>query len=317
MSQGGAVADGAVLPIRLTKVLELDQALPDGRAHVSAASGLVQIGDTLVVALDDEHHIGLFPRGGSGAGRAVRILPGDLPASSAERKRRKPDLEAVVRIDRDDPDDADIVVAFGSGSAAHRSRAVVLTITDDGDLGAAHGAVLDLDALYSGLRTEVEDLNIEAAVVLDRHLVLVARANGTVRHNTVIRFPIDAVRRWIDGRGDVPAPVSVDPLDLGSVDGVPLGVTDATAHPDGGWLVSAAAEDTLDSYADGRVVGAALVWMSVALDPIARWILRPVVKVEGITADRHGSTIRVAMVTDADDPAVPAGLYEAILPSVR
>jgi hypothetical protein len=311
------MAEAPVLPIRLTKVLTLDQALPDGRAHASAASGLVQVGDTFVVALDDEHHIGVFPRGRSGAGRALRILPGDLPVPSAERKRHKPDVEAIVRIDGEHPHDADIVVAFGSGSAAHRSRAIVFTIMDDDGLGVSPDAVLDLDALYGRLRAEVPDLNIEAAVVLERHLVLVARANGSVRHNTVIRFPIDAVRNWIDGRGDVPVPVSVDPLDLGSVDGVPLGVTDATLHPDGGWLVSAAAEDTLDSYADGRVVGAALVWLSATLDPIARWTLNPIVKVEGITADRHGSTIRVAMVTDADDPTAPAGLYEAILPAVR
>lgn len=306
--------DVPLLPIRLIKLLHLDQPLPDGRAHASAASGLVQVGDTSVVALDDEHHIGLFPSGASTRGRALRVLPGDLPLPSAQRKRHKPDLEAIVRIDGALPNDAATVVAFGSGSAAGRCRAIVLPLDDGGHLSASSGAVLDLDALYGRLRHAVPDLNIEAAVVVDRHLVLVSRANGTVRHNTVIRFPIDAVRSWIGGAGDAPVPASIEPLDLGEMHGVPLGVTDATVHPDGGWLVSAAAEDTRDSYADGRVVGTALVWLSVMLEPIARWRLEPIVKVEGIAAQRRGSTIRVVMVTDADDPNAPAGLYEATLP---
>jgi hypothetical protein len=310
------MSDVPTLPLHLTRTLVLERSLPGGHAHASAASGLVLVGDTFVVALDDEHHIGVFPRTTTAPGRMVRVLPGDLPAPHAERKRRKPDLETIVRIDGERPGDADMVVALGSGSTAERARAVMLTV-ERGHLAEAPPAVLALADIYRPLGAAVPDMNIEAGVVLDGNLVLVSRANGSVRHNTVIRFPIDAVRRWLVGRGEPPPPSSMERLDLGTVNEVPLGVTDATVHPDGGWLVSAAAEDTTDSYADGRVVGAALIWLSAALAPVARWRLSPTVKVEGIHAARQGAQIRVWMVTDADDPDVAAGLYEAVLPAVR
>ena len=51
-----------------------------------------------------------------------------------------------------------------------------------------------------------------------------------------------------------PAIKSVQLLDLGAVDGVPLSLTDGAPLPGGEWLFSAVAEDTSDSVADGACV---------------------------------------------------------------
>src|SRR5688500_14627034 len=66
--------------------------------HISAASGMVAVGEFLCVIADDELHLGVFDRSGTGAGALVRLFPGELPDTPAERKALKPDLEALVRL---------------------------------------------------------------------------------------------------------------------------------------------------------------------------------------------------------------------------
>ena len=81
--------------ISLAKVRELDLSAPTsaGRpAHLSAASGLVRAGRFLYVVADDELHLGVFHAAETTPGHLVRLFPGELPATAAERKARKPDL---------------------------------------------------------------------------------------------------------------------------------------------------------------------------------------------------------------------------------
>ena len=98
--------------------------------------------------------------------------------------------------------------------------------------------------------------------------------------------------------------------DLGTVDGVPLAVTDALALPDGTVLVSAAAEDTPDPYEDGPVVGAALAVLED--DRVRAQVRLPdlrgqVQKVEGLAPRQHRADgLEVLAVVDADDPEQPS-----------
>ena len=111
-----------------------------------------------------------------------------------------------------------------------------------------------------------------------------------------------------------PAIKSVQVLDLGAVDGVPLSLTDGTPLPGGEWLFSAVAEDTSDSVADGACVASALG--VVAADGQVRRLVRLQVapKVEGIAVQAEGDDWRLTMVTDPDDPAVASQLLAARLP---
>jgi hypothetical protein len=96
-------------------------------------------------------------------------------------------------------------------------------------------------------------------------------------------------------------------VELGDLDGVRLGFTDAT--PAGaGMLFSAAAEDSPDAYRDGPCAGSAIGLLE---DGTVRW-LRPVGpgKIEGLT--RWDDDL--LLVSDADDRARPAGLYRASWP---
>src|SRR5688572_32889185 len=86
-------------PVATRFIRELTLASPpnaDSARHISAASGMVVVGEFLYVIADDELQLGVFE--GNGAGALVRLFPGELPKASAERKALKPDLEALVRL---------------------------------------------------------------------------------------------------------------------------------------------------------------------------------------------------------------------------
>ncbi len=96
-------------------------------------------------------------------------------------------------------------------------------------------------------------------------------------------------------------------FELGALDGVALGVTDAAAARGDQCVFVAAAEDTTDPVADGAVAGSAVG----LIDPSgARWTRLVDVrgqpyrnKVEGLVIEE--GLRRGWVLTDADDPAQP------------
>lgn len=278
------------------------------RAYVSAASGLVCLGTTLYVVADDALHLGIFSLDSPAPGRLFRLFDGALPDEKAERKRRKPDLEALVHIPPFDafPDGA--LLALGSGSRANRQRGVLLGLDPAGGIAGAP-RVIDLAGVFGPLSGIFPDLNIEGAVVADDRLRLFQRGNQGRRDNAVLSYPLAQVLPLLLGGGqETLLPETIHRLDLGEIDGVALGLTDATMLPDGRMVVSAVAEDTDDAYRDGACVGAALgiVDADGALVSLER-LERPD-KVEGISLGNPGGRPHLLLVTDADDPAIPAVL---------
>ncbi|MFN9472270.1 DUF6910 family protein [Acidovorax sp.] len=300
-------------PTHLQKLLLDPAAHPRGQPHLSAASGLVRVGAWLYLVADDEHHLGLLPAAAAAAAAVQpqsqaplvqlhRILPGDLPADTGARKKRKPDLEALVLLPASPAHPNGALLALGSGSKPQRQRGVTIALDAAGrPAGAAQ--VVDLTALYTPLRAEFADLNIEGAFVANEELHLLQRGNKGDARNACITYALAPLLAWLSGTlAEPPAALRTTLFDLGTVDGVPLGFTDGAALPagQGGWLFSAVAENTDDSYADGECVASAIGWVDAdgVLQRMAA--LEGAPKVEGIALDEER---RLLMVTDADDPA--------------
>lgn len=288
-------------PTHLADLLVDPAAHPRGQAHLSAASGLVLAGRQLYLVADDEHHLArlaLQEAGPIAPVELVRIAPGDLPLDKGARKRRKPDLETLVLLPAQPTWPQGALLALGSGSTPQRQRGFLLPL-DAQQLPASAPRAIDLAALYAPLQREFGALNLEAAFVQGDRLCLLQRANKGLRINACVRFALKDILHWLAGSHDCPAPAGVQAYTLGGVGDVPLGFTDALATPDGGWLFSAAAEDTGDSYADGACAGSALGWVGAGgvLQRIEALDGAP--KVEGI-ALAPGN--RLLLVTDADDP---------------
>ena len=294
---------------------------PQGRTHLSAASGLVRSGSTLYVVADDELHLGVFEDAVAAGvppapGHLLQLLEGDLPRDAVQRKKAKPDFEALAHLPPLPGCAAGALLALGSGSLPQRETAVLLALADAGQL---HGrkTIVSLSALYAPLRKRFADVNIEGVWVANGELHLLQRGNKGDARSACIRYDWNVAAPWLVGlRTQPPAIQSVQVLDLGAVDGVPLSLTDGVPLQGGEWMFSAVAEDTRDSVVDGVCVASALG--VVAADGQVRCLMRlqGAPKVEGIAVQTDGGDWRVTMVTDPDDPAVASQLLTVRLPRV-
>lgn len=306
------------LHLKRLRTLHLVSPSAPGRpSFVSAASGLVPIGEWLYVIADDELHLGVFPVAGAAtdtaAGSLVRLLPGKLPKGPKKRKAKKADFEVLALLPRFAGCPHGALLALGSGSRPSRRRGVLVPLDR---AGAVKGLprVIDLSGLYAGLADELANVNVEGAVVLGKHLCLLNRGHSRQGGSAVVWLNLRVVLRSIVGAEAIDAlPCKVRHYDLGKVDGVSLGFTDGAALPGGGIVFTAVAESANDSYEDGPCVGAAVG--AIGPDGELDWVrkLRPTRKVEGIAVRPGSRGQQVLLVTDADDAKVPAGLYVAKL----
>jgi hypothetical protein len=313
--------------LRPTAIRELT--VEGGPGYVAAASGLVRVGPHLYVIADDRYDLAAFPDAGQEPGRLRRMLPGDLPDDAAERKRAKPDFEALAWLPREgrrspggagSPDGAggpggagDALLALGSGSRPTRRRGVLWRLGDGGEL-TGEPEPIDLAPLYEELARAIPDLNVEGAAVSGDQFLLLQRGNGSAAVNAVARLDLRRVRADLDG-GQLAADAieTIDRHDLGEADGVRLAFSDAAALPDGRVVYTAVAEAGDDIFHDGRCAGAG-VGIIERDGELGRFApLHPAPKVEGVEAHASGAAIDLLMVADADDPGRPAPLLAARL----
>ena len=290
----------------------------DRPAAVRSASSLAWVPGGVAVVQDDANFIGVFDPNGART-RAIALPPGHeglrLFDDHRGNKAHKLDLEACVAVEHAGDT---LLLALGSGSTPRREQAVLVR-------GWATGSptveCVHLPQLYDALRAQRafsgSELNVEGAIVVGDRLRLFGRGNGAPRDGIL---PVNATceldwTRFLahvldPAREPVPPLAAVVRYDLGTLEGVPLGFTDATIWRDG-TLYSAAAEESPDAVRDGRVAGSVIGVIDRAG---ARWA--PLVepsgrmfdgKVEGVVASRD-ATDRLLVVVDADDPGASSML---------
>lgn len=282
---------------------------PRGQSHVSSASGLALAGDYLYIVADDENHV-LQLDARDAATCPIVLTPftrGVLPDDKSKRKKRKADLESLIVFPAPGEGGAALLVAWGSASRPQREFAYVFTLDDRGAI-ASGPRQAPLAALCAPLQARFGTLNLEAGFVRGAHTHLFQRANQKQPLNGHIRYDTAALREWLEGTLDEPpVPLSLNDIDLGDIDGVPLGITDAAASPDGGWVFSAVAEGTGDAYEDAACVGSVIGRMDEHDRLLGMERLHGNPKVEGLAFAAPG---RLWMVTDADDPSIASALLE-------
>jgi hypothetical protein len=228
-------------------------------------------------------------------------------------KKQKLDLEACVAIEG-----GATLLAFGSGSTERREK--VLVVRGIGS-GAPAVELVEFPALYHLLRGTPGfapgRLNLEGAAQIGDRLRFFSRGNGKERGgvkpvNATCDLPLEELLGHIatPDRFPPPTPIDVTQFDLGDLDLVPLGFTDATVVGEG-VVYSAAAEASPDAVDDGSVTGSALGVIDA--DGRTRWAPLKVErgelvagKVEGVVS--AGAPGRFFVVLDADDPGAPSEL---------
>jgi hypothetical protein len=294
-------------PQFLRNVTLAAHAHPSQRAHISACSGLIEMAGQWFAVSDDEHHLATFDLDPRSPAQLIRLFEGELPIDSAKRKSQKPDLEVLTALPASEYHPHGALLALGSGSKPIlRERGVCIARGEDGALNAPHH--FDLAPLYAPLRNHFADLNIEGAIFAGDTFRLLQRGNASDTLTASISYSAQEILNWLAGKTTALPNIShIAPIDLGHVEGVPLTITDAalvSGHA-GLWAVSAAAENTANSYADGPCVGSAVAFLNASNEVVAKHLLFGAPKVEGIVATRSTSgpgLITITMVTDADDP---------------
>lgn len=307
----------AVAP-RLVQLRELrlaNSATAGRPRHLSAASGLVRVGNFIYVIADDEHHLGVFrnevPRR---TGRLLRLRRGTLPVEKSARKRRKPDFEALVALPPIEAFPYGALFALGSGSKPNRRSGVLVALNLDGSTHRPPRAV-SLQNWFVRLQREFGEVNLEGAFIERDSLSLLQRGNKGNPRNARVRIALAPVLEAISKRRALPEPKLLDITDfnLGVLDEAPLCFTDGATLPYGGFVFTAVAEATKDSYTDGACVGAAIGIIDVRDRLHALWQLEPALKVEGIEARVTTGGLELTVVTDADRASVPARLLTVTL----
>lgn len=281
-------------------------------AHVRAGSGLVRWGGGFAVVQDDVGGVALI-RGDEVS--LVRLLP---HAENEGVKAFKADFEAATVL----PDGRLLVIGSGSSAGPRRKRMVTLTT-------AFAAQVFDASALYEAFAQALggAELNIEGVFVLGDAVIFVQRGNGAGGKNALCEVELAGLVDWLDGRRrDAPPIRRCAGLVLGTVGGVPLGLTDATVTEDGRVFVLVGAEDSPDAYRDGAILGAWLgrletrdgeggeKTLGVELFAIHDGDGLTKLKLEGLAwLGREGRQDRFAVVADQDDPEVPVVWGELVL----
>jgi hypothetical protein len=282
-------------------------------SYISAASGLVCVGSHIYVVADDELHLGVFSAGNNEPGHLIRLFAGDLPTIKTDRKRQKPDLEAIVFIPAFEGFSNGALLALGSASRPNRGRGVLLGLDPYGAISGSPEMV-EMAPILGALHKAFADLNIEGAAVVGGELLLFQRGNKKHIENAIICYPLLPALNALRGLDtDALAPSAITRMDLGMIEGVPLCFTDAAALPDGNVVFCAVAEDTGDAYFDGRCVGAAIGIVGKHGQLLSLQQLEQPYKVEGISAHLQNNFLDLLLVTDADDPTILAKLLSASL----
>jgi len=273
------------LAARIVATRELrysELALPDEDRpeHVRAASGLASDGERLFVIQDDASFVAVIED------ERVRAIP--LPPGPGGRRRFEKGLGN--KLDKLDLEGCYVedgaLVAFGSGSIPG-TRDRIVRVRDD------RVELIDGRALYDAMRSVIGAINIEGAVRVGDDVWLFHRGNtGPSDRPAIVRV----------ARDFAPVIRGVTWCDLGDVDGIPFGFTDATTAG-GRVFVACAAEASPDAIEDGAVLGARIGVIDD--DEIRCAALDRVVKIEGLAiADRTWITI------DPDDVMIAAELCE-------
>lgn len=327
--------------MQLTHMRDLlvEAPLPSGHAFLSAASGMVVRGSMLCVVADDSQCLALFDLDGAEPGRLIPLIADDLPQDAGERKKQKPDFEILLALPNAHLPDAHLpdaqrpdaracrLLALGSGSTPQRMRGAVV------DLPASSGGdvtvrLMDLSPLFAAIAPLVPEVNLEGAVLHGDHLLLFNRGTMTHPASHIMEVPLAAMLAGeplsATLRATLELPMCAGPMGAGAMGagamgtgpvgaGVPLTVTDAFRLENGHILLSAVAEATADSYADGALVGAAIVELDANFTICTVDMIDPPLKVEGLSARLTEAGIALLCVTDADDPGRVAGVYRGML----
>ena len=303
----------------------------DRPAFVRAASSMAWIGNRVALVQDDVNFVALVDPA-TGLAHAITLPAGNDGKRQFDdgrgTKKYKLDLEAMACVP---VEGGALLLAFGSGSKKRRENVMTLRFSGRGTEPAPdEPSLVALPELYALLHAEKSfagsEMNIEGALYLDGVIRLFSRGNGEavddlhpLDASCDLEWPVLCAHIAAPHQAPLPAIRRVTQFELGDIDGVRLGFTDAIPVERTRVMYSAAAEASKNATDDGVVVGSALGVIPNDRRQPARWAMirdetgKPFVgKVEGLVLD-PADPMRALVVIDVDDSTRPSELCEVTL----
>lgn len=275
--------------------------------HLSAASGMVKVGNTAFVVADDELHLAVFKLDSNEPGSMHRLLPGELPDDPDQLASAKPDFESLIFLPADYAPPKGALLAVPSGASPNKCRGAMVTLAADGSL--AEPKTVDFTSLYKQLAQTFGALRIEGAVCGDGEIILFQRGNGEGTSNATVRLNGERFNDCLRFFSSVES-ICLDrimPYDLGDIDGVRLGFTDAAPLPNGTIVFTAAAEAHAQGER-GEHKGFAMGIMERDGTIGSLKVIKNGPRVEGIFAEQQEKVL-LWLVIDNNDPNGPSAIF--------
>jgi hypothetical protein len=267
---------------------------------IYAASGLAKSKNSFYVVSDDERSIFQFQLNDHSF-KETLLHPTVLPTDHQERKRLKPDWEALVYFQ-----DLNALLAVPSGSKANRQTGYFIQL----DANPIKPIPVDFAKIYQKLQHHFDELNIEGAVVLGSTFKLLQRGNGKSKQNAIITFNLHEILQGIQSSQSLPAQLSfkIQSFTLPELDGSAFSFTDGFAL-DHSLFFLAVCEETISTYEDGPYKGALLGQIDQNEKIKATWKLHCPFKPEGLWMEKTNESYQVYLVTDADSREQVSSLF--------
>lgn len=271
-------------------------------AHLSAASGVVKLGERVFVVADDNYNLAEFSlQDLKQPGVLHRLIPDRSEGASGG-----PQFESLIYLASECMPPAGALLAVPSGASADKCTGAIIPMTEDGKPNTPKE--VSFSSLYASLAQKISDLNIEGAVCGPDKVFLFQRGNSNGSRNAVIELHRD---RFIDcllffSSAESIALDTITDCELGDVGGHRLGFTDAASLSDGRIVFTAAAED------GGRCKGFAIGLMNsdLQVQKLKKFDRGP--KVEGIFAESLQPPL-LWMIFDNAQPDQPSSLFTMAL----
>lgn len=271
---------------------------------IHAASGLVKRDENFYVIADDSFSLATFSLDKAISPRFKKLIPGELPSDFRERKKLKPDWEALMLLPL--PEGKQGLLVVPSGSKAKRQLGILTEFKNDLEVIQQ----IDFSLLYKKLEAHFAELNIEGAVIFGDKIKIFQRGNGLAGKNAVIDLDLVQVTQELlsDGKVKPECILNITEYELGTLQNVNLSFTDACTCS-GNLFFLAAAEAGKSTYEDGQYIGAILGRMNSEGVITERFELDCPFKPEGLWIEKESGKFKIYIVTDADDSELESSLY--------
>ena len=281
---------------------------PAGPSHLSAALGVARVKNLLYVLADAEPCLGVFDSTSPADAPMTLLRPFEIgpPQAKGQPRTPRPVLSTLAALPPLPGCPFGALLALGNGFMATGKTGVLAVLDPQGGL-TGRVAYNDASALFAPLKARLGDLDIEGVFYSSGELRLLQRGKKGDARNACATYDWNLLAPWLVGQKPAPPPPkSIQPLGLGDIDGVPLGLTDGAALAGGAWVFSAVAQQ-----ADGTCVGSAVG--VVGPDGVVRQVhrLQGAPRVEGLVAKEEGDEVVLTLVTDPGNPAQAAQVLQA------